>query len=255
MAIKKAIGHAPLKRNKVLLHAKARIRQTSVNLRKAPKLKAKVKQNRQLTIKRRNKIYLAYCQLMRRRGFSMTLDAARRLPFRLVMNTLNRAKAKKAARPRLVPKPKLLTKPWTKGKRRLARTSRRRQWKRLAPVQKKRKRTGPGAYASQAPQRNYQAVAATAVPMWDPGDINAPAPLIEEIHANNTEIPHLDHIFSQNTDPTIDPGLWSLVVGELPENYQIPDPAFTTSLAYARAEVLDPTQSSGDDILTPDTEL
>ncbi|USG68247.1 hypothetical protein NDK47_13590 [Brevibacillus ruminantium] len=86
-----------------------------------------------------------------------------------------------------------------------------------------------------------------------PIDINTPAPLSEEIHSQSNGTQRFENIFTMNQEHVFDPGLWRIVIEKVPENDQIPDPAFTSSLANAQSEIVQPSEDESDDTQKPDS--
>ncbi|MEJ8546239.1 hypothetical protein [Brevibacillus borstelensis] len=87
------------------------------------------------------------------------------------------------------------------------------------------------------PTTPIEPIVTPLLPTAEQIDINAPAPLSEEIHSNSVDTHRIESIFYKNEEQVFDPGLWSMVVKDLPPNYQIPDPAFTRSLSHAYNEL------------------
>lgn len=71
-----------------------------------------------------------------------------------------------------------------------------------------------------------------------PNDINQPATVLEPINFQSQESQKINSIFSFQDSHPFDPGLWNMVVDQLPSGYTIPDPEFAQTLKTAQAEVV-----------------
>lgn len=84
-------------------------------------------------------------------------------------------------------------------------------------------------------------------------DINQPPPLTEEISSGSEETRRVNSIFTFADNHPFDPGLWTMVMSNLPQGYTIPDTNFTKRLERAQSEVVDAYLTGRVEPLTPDS--
>ncbi|UFJ41950.1 hypothetical protein LOK74_05455 [Brevibacillus humidisoli] len=94
---------------------------------------------------------------------------------------------------------------------------------------------------------------AAATPLIPYLDINQPAPLTEEVSSSAAETQKVNNIFTFSDSHPFDPGLWSMVMGSLPQGYIIPDSNFTSRLEQAQSEVVNAHLSGQVEPLNPDS--
>jgi hypothetical protein len=84
-------------------------------------------------------------------------------------------------------------------------------------------------------------------------DINQPPPLTEEVSSGSAETQRVNNIFTFADSHPFDPGLWSMVMNNLPQGYTIPDTSFTGRLEQAQSEVAHAYLTGKGEPLTPDS--
>ncbi|MBO8162291.1 MAG: hypothetical protein H0Z34_01065 [Brevibacillus sp.] len=101
----------------------------------------------------------------------------------------------------------------------------------------------------------FVTTAAPAVPPVLALDLNKPAPLTEEVSATAAETQRVNHIFTFTDNHPFDPGIWSIIVSSLPQEYNLPDHNFTQRLEQAQTEVVNAHYTGQVEPLRPDSIL
>jgi hypothetical protein len=230
---------------------------------------------------KRTLVYVSYYRLMRKRGRAVTWAEVMRLPYRDVRVAVKRLKKlDQAESRRKAANPKQRVKSG-KTRKRIPDKKRKRT---VIHLKKKKKRSAdvpvqqftyvptwtPTDNVSTPVWQNSTSTDNVSTPVWQNStstdnvstpvwqnsttslsspvweDVNVPAPLSYEIKSTSTETEKINEIFVEDISSAFDPGLWNMVVDELPDNYQIPDPVFSESLAKAQEVVIQPDQWEGD---------
>ncbi len=244
MAIKKLRSSSrPVsrKRKAPLVYRGAAVRGPSTKMNRGRRPQTIARSVHRSTPSKNDKVYAAYRQILLKRGIPISMQQAKNVPYRLALSTVQKAMRERkpsvsgsAAKTRQRPLRRAGNKQagLMRGPRRSNRIMTKTRKRRTAWTRRTLAFPAPPTVPEVTPIPT-----APILPAIEADVINAPAPLSEEIHSQSIDTQRIESIFYQNREQLFDPGLWSMVVSDLPSDYQIPDPAFTSSLSQAHKQL------------------